>query len=219
MSVTIVNSIIALSLCALITMIFVQVFKTVLNSILIGRLDVKTLLADGDFPSSHTSVLIAFNIVFWKIVYMYHIDKPQVDIFSSVLVGLVLGLWSCYEIRDAMGVRLRVQEHANAIKQIALTSKDMSNLIDELNKLETNRNTKVLQHALDDLLKNLKLKAGHLPHEVVGGIFTGGFIGSLFTAILSKNVSAATLIIIFFVIYVAITITIFVRRRKKEPKT
>lgn len=218
MTFTIVDSVIILATCAVTTMIFVQVFKTVLNSILIGRLDLKTLLADGDFPSSHTAILISFNIVSLRLAYLYYTNHPELDAFPAVLASCILGLWSFYEIRDAMGVRLRVQEHAHAIKQIVLTSKDMSDMIDKLRLVDNDRNSKALQSAFDDLLSNLKLKAGHMPHEVLGGIVTGGLIGSLFITVLERNFTIVTLIAITFVMYVAATVAIFIRRRKKESK-
>jgi acid phosphatase family membrane protein YuiD len=172
MNFTIVDSVILLAASAITTVVFVQLFKTILNSILIGKFDLKTLLSDGDFPSSHTSILVSFNIVFWLLIYVYHLSHPEVDMFAAVLSGLVLALWSCYEIRDAMGVRLRVQEHAHAIKLIAQTSKELSDKLDDLKLGDDNLNSKALEESLDNLLKNIKLKAGHLPHEVLGGIVT-----------------------------------------------
>ncbi|MDD2377012.1 MAG: divergent PAP2 family protein [Clostridia bacterium] len=216
MNLTIVNSVISLSLCTIFTMVFVQVFKTVLNSIIVGKFDAKTLLSDGDFPSSHTAILVSFNIVFWHMIYSYAINNPNVDMFASVLVGLVLVLWSCYEIRDAMGVRLRVQEHAHAIKQIATSSRDMSDRLGKLKLVDDDINSQALQQELDDLLSNLKLKAGHLPHEVLGGIFVGGFIGSMFVNIIDKNFTLLSLIGISFTAYVIITILVFIRNRKKK---
>ena len=218
MNLTIVNSVITLTLCTVFTMVFVQVFKTLLNSIIVGKLDAKTLLSDGDFPSSHTAILVSFNIVFWHMIYSYAINNPQVDMFSSVLVGCVLVLWSCYEIRDAMGVRLRVQEHAHAIRQIAMSSRDMSDRLDKLRVVDNDINAKTLQQEFDDLLGNLRLKAGHLPHEVLGGIISGVFIGSMFVSTIDKNFTVLALIGVTFVAYVVITILVFVRNKKKNQK-
>lgn len=218
MDFTITQSAIVLLLCAFTTVIFVQVFKTILNSILIGKFDTKTLFSDGDFPSSHTSTLVSFNIVFWHTIYMYHINHPAVDMFSAVLIGIVLALWSCYVIRDAMGVRLRVQEHAYAIKLIAQTSKELTDTLDELNLADEDPNAKALEEGIDDLLGNIKLKAGHLPHEVVGGIVTGGLIGCLFISISDRSIQEITITSIAFIIYILLTILIFVRKRNKDSK-
>lgn len=218
MNFTIVDSVILLAASAITTVVFVQLFKTILNSILIGKFDVKTILSDGDFPSSHTSILVSFNIVFWHLIYVYHLAHPEVDMFAAVLSGLVLVLWSCYEIRDAMGVRLRVQEHAHAIKLIAQTSKELSDKLDNLKLGDDNLNSKALEESLDDLLKNLKLKAGHLPHEVLGGIITGGLIGLMFISFADKNFSQLTMVASAFALYVLCTVLIFLRRRKKSKK-
>lgn len=218
MNFTIVDSVILLSISSVSTMVFVQVFKTILNSILIGKIDLKTLFSDGDFPSSHTAILVSFNIVFWHIIYVYSLSNPNADMFSATLVGLVLILWSCYEIRDAMGVRLRVQEHAHAIKQIVLTSKDMSGKLEKLNLKETNTNSRALEEELDDLLSNLKLKAGHLPHEVLGGIITGGLIGCLCITVADNNFKLLTLTILGLSIYILLTILIFIRKRMKNSQ-
>jgi len=219
MNLTIVDSVILMSVSTVTTMVFVQVFKTVLNSILIGKFDAKTLFSDGDFPSSHTAILVSFNIVFWYIIYSYSINNPTVNMFACVLIGLVLALWSCYEIRDAMGVRLRVQEHAYAIKQIALSSRDMSDKLDQLHLVDDAVNSKALEEEIDDLLSNLKLKAGHLPHEVLGGIVAGGFIGCMFISAADNNLKILALICAMFVAYVSLTILIFIRKRKKNDKT
>ncbi len=218
MNFTIVDSVLLLSISSITTVVFVQMFKTILNSILIGKFDIKTLLSDGDFPSSHTAILVSFNIVFWNMIYSYSINNPNTDMFSSILVGLVLALWSCYEIRDAMGVRLRVQEHAHAIKQIALTSKDISDRIEKLKLIENDTNSRALEEELDDILSNIKLKAGHLPHEVLGGIITGGLIGLLFIFGANANLELLILVALIFAIYVTLTILIFIRKRKKDEK-
>lgn len=219
MNFTIVNSVILLAISTVTTMVFVQLFKTILNSILIGKFDARTLLSDGDFPSSHTAILISFNIVFWHMIYSYAKVNPNVDMFAAILVGLVLALWSCYEIRDAMGVRLRVQEHAHAIKQIAQTSKDISDRLEKLKLVENDTNAKALEEELDDLLSNIKLKAGHLPHEVLGGIITGGLIGFLFISAADMNYTLLTWAAVAFLVYISLTILIFIRKRKKDDKS
>lgn len=216
MNLTIVDSVIMLAACAVTTVVFVQLFKTVLNSILVGKFDVKTLFADGDFPSSHTSILVSFNIVLWHIIYVYHLSHPECDMFGAVIAALVLGLWSCYEIRDAMGVRLRVQEHAQAIKLIAEKSKDLSDIVENLKLGDDDINTQALEKGLDDLLSNLKLKAGHLPHEVLGGIVTGGLIAGMFISFMDKNFAQLAFVATVFVAYVSLTVLIFVRNRIKR---
>lgn len=218
MNLTIVDSVIMLAACAVTTVVFVQLFKTVLNSILVGKFDVKTLFADGDFPSSHTSILISFNIVLWHIIYVYHLSHPDCDMFGAVVAALVLGLWSCYEIRDAMGVRLRVQEHAQAIKLIAEKSKDLSDIVENLKLGDDDINTQALEKELDDLLKNLKLKAGHLPHEVLGGIVTGGLIAGMFISFMDRNFPQLALVATVFISYVFLTVLIFVRNRIKRNR-
>ncbi len=215
MSFTIVNSVTLLFISSTTTLFFVQIFKTVLNSILIGKIDNKTIFSDGDFPSSHTAVLISCNIVIWHLIYSYAINNPKVDMFASVLVGFVLALWSCYVIRDAMGVRLRVQEHAVAIKLIAKSSKELSEKLENLNLTDSDINSNALQEELDDLLKNIKLKAGHLPHEVLGGIVTGGLIGCIFISIADSNFKMFFVIFAVFVLYVTLTIRIFIKKSKK----
>lgn len=216
MNLTIVDSVIMLAACAVTTVVFVQLFKTVLNSILVGKFDVKTLFADGDFPSSHTSILVSFNIVLWHIIYVYHLSHPECDMFGSVVAALVLGLWSCYEIRDAMGVRLRVQEHAQAIKLIAEKSKDLSDIVENLKLGDDDINTQALEKELDDLLRNLKLKAGHLPHEVLGGIVTGGLIAGMFISVMDSNFVQLAFVATVFLAYVLSTVLIFVRNRIKR---
>ena len=209
----IVNSLIQLFFCAVSTMVFVQVFKTLLNGIANGKLDPKTLVADGDFPSSHTAILISFNIVFWYLMYSYTINNPTYDMYGPVLCGAFFVLLSCYIIRDAMGIRLRVQEHAQIIAELATYT---SNSFAKLVHVEYDVNTQTLQQELNDLLKNHKLKAGHLPHEVLGGIFVGGFIGIMFVSVISKNFTVLVVTATTFVSYIIITILVFIGNKKKK---
>ncbi|MEG1705828.1 MAG: divergent PAP2 family protein [Clostridia bacterium] len=218
MNITITNCINLILISSLSTLVFVQVFKTVLNSILIGKFDKKTLFSDGDFPSSHTAILICFNIIFWYIVYLYSLANPTTDIFVCVLIGLVLLLWSCYEIRDAMGVRLRVQEQAYAIKQIATTSKEMSDKLENLNLVDENVNCDAIQEELDDLLVGLKLKAGHLPYEVFGGILTGTLIGLLYVTFFESNLTLFITVSFIFISYILLTMLMFNNKRRKNIK-
>jgi acid phosphatase family membrane protein YuiD len=215
MNITIANSVILLAISSISTVVFVQIFKTVLNSILIGKIDFKTLFSDGDFPSSHTAVLVSFNIVFWNLVYSYSIKNPSTDMFASFLAGTILTLWSCYEIRDAMGIRLRVQEHAKIIQILGLSSKDLSGKLEKFKLIDNDTNSQALQEELDDLLSNIKLKAGHLPHEVMGGIVTGGFIGYIIIFIANNNFKMLKISFTLFILYILSTLFIFNRKRMK----
>lgn len=218
MEITIGSTINLFLISTISTLTFVQVFKTILNSILLGRLDIKTLFSDGDFPSSHTAVLINFNIIFWYVVRTYLIANPKTDIFICILIGLVLLLWSCYEIRDAMGVRLRVQEQAYAIKQIATTSIEMSDKLENLNLIDESANCDAIQEELDELLGGLKLKAGHLPYEVFGGILTGTLIGLMFITFFENTTSLFITASSIFAFYVVFTMLVFDNKRRKNIK-
>lgn len=212
MELTIGNSVFLLVMAAACSMIFAQSFKTILNSILKGKLCFNTLFSDGDFPSSHTTILISFNTVFWHIIYKYYIQNPAEDIFACVLIALVLSLWTFYEIRDAMGVRLRVQEQAIVLNQLAKYSKDLTQTLEK--QQEEPIISKTLSESLDNVLKKMKLKAGHLPHEVVGGIICGAFIGSIFTTFIFNYIVLRAVISLIFVLYIIGTLAFFAIYKK-----
>lgn len=213
MELTIVNLATLLILSVLSSVIFVQLFKTLLNSIIKGKLDFKTITSDGDFPSAHTSNLIAFSIVFWNTVNAYYKFHTNYDSFPAILIGLVLGLWSFYEIRDAMGVRLRVQEQAHAIKELEKNQKIIKEKLDEEN--EEPIISKAIQDTFNEVLSKVKLKAGHLPHEVIGGIVTGTFIGSIYSTYIYGYSVLRSMISVGFLVYILIIIAFFAIKKRK----
>jgi acid phosphatase family membrane protein YuiD len=213
MDLTIVNLVILLILSVLSSVIFAQLFKTLLNSIIKGKVDLKTLTSDGDFPSAHTSNLVSFNIVFWNSVYAYYKLHTNYDPLPAILAGLILCLWSFYEIRDAMGVRLRVQEQAHAIKELERNQKIITEKLDEEN--EEAIISKAIQDTFNEVLSKVRLKAGHLPHEVIGGIVTGTFIGSIYTTYIYGYSVLRSIISVVFLVYILIIVAFFAIKKRK----
>lgn len=203
----------------LIAVIASQVFKALLNVILSGKFRLKMLYQDGDFPSSHTTTIITTNIVVWNMIYNHISNNPTEDPTLSILIGCVLLLWTFYEIRDAMGLRLTVQENAVLLKKLAESSKDVSVLVENL---DLSRNSYELSNALqetfDEIAAKINLKAGHMPHEVLGGICLGCIVG--FAAITyGTSPNLFTFVLLTAAVYFIATVFIFARRRRKRKSS
>lgn len=200
------------------SLILTQVFKTVLNSIILGKLDFRTLKANGDFPSSHTATWIAFLTILWHSI--ISINYPFIEIkYVAFLLGLNTTMSTVTIICDAFGLRLTVQKIAETLKSLALLSKDVFNSVEDLitYKFSTeNINSETLEKTFKEMLGPLKKKVGHLPHEVVGGFFKGLLIGLIFS-----YYNNSTLFITFttlYALYIIATIAIFYREKIKKMK-
>ena len=155
------NLIILIILSLSVPLLFSQIIKTFINSIIAKKLVFKTLWQDGDFPSSHTALVVNFNIIYWYTLLTTDFLKDNTHLlFIALLSGGFLLLWTFIEIRDAFGLRLRVQEQANAIDGVLDLFEDIIEDDEKIKKIENYK-------------KHLKLKAGHKVFEVIHGAILG----------------------------------------------
>lgn len=148
-----------------------QLLKTFFKTLITGKFNKKTLTADGDFPSSHSSLVSAITTVAWIRVINLSISNQQTD--NALITAFGITVFTVITIRDALGVRRTVGILCEGCKKIISSNRET---LDELNlklpdidKVATNR----IQNNFEDIAKTLNIKSGHLPHEVVGGMFWG----------------------------------------------
>lgn len=193
-----------------------QTFKTILKVAITKkhslRYIIKQFFSDGDFPSSHTAVSITGCIVVTPVLYeAVYSSTSKVEIITAVAVEVVLLLWTAMTIRDALGIRMRVQENAQTLHNVL---KNSQNYIDQKYIIADS-----LQEFWSDLADEMNLKAGHLPHEVVGGIILALIVGIAANCIRTENYTVLIIDIIcsilyFIISYLLLSGKIKIKRRK-----
>lgn len=106
-----------------------QAFKTLLKIAITKNKNprnvIKQFFSDGDFPSSHTAVSVTGCIVVTPIIYeaIYNATS-KTEILVCISTEVVLLLWTAMTIRDALGIRMRVQENAQTMQKFLKESKN-----------------------------------------------------------------------------------------------
>lgn len=125
-----------------------QVFKTIINALLLGKFDWERMVGSGGMPSSHSSTVCALVIAIGKT------SGTRSPLFA---IAFVLSLIVMY---DAMGVRRETGKQAQILNQMITKWMD-----------EESKRTPLLGD------KKLKEMVGHTPFEVVAGAILGIAIG------------------------------------------
>ncbi|MDO4283353.1 MAG: divergent PAP2 family protein [Clostridia bacterium] len=160
-----------------------QTFKVLLKLYLGEKFHLNMLFADGDFPSTHTAVVISSLCI---VVFLTFYGKNQAmeiwkalsDIKSVLIMATLAGI----AMRDAVGQRHRQDNTNQNLKNlkdlIANSSSIDSNSIEILEKktIVTDVITETFEAIDNEALK----RVGHLKHELVGGILSG-FLGASYT--------------------------------------
>lgn len=183
-----------------------QVFKTLLNFCTTRTFKLKMLVSDGDFPSTHTTTSVAAVIVVCYELMPIALNSASEEIriiASSVIVAVAL--WAAFIIRDALGIRLRVQE----------LSKTVSRLLTDSQEVEGAPISDNLQEFWTELASGINLKVGHFPHEVIGGLILGIIFGVGASSLRASNHLVFMIDIAVFVIYTIISFIVVGRKRKK----
>ncbi len=120
-----------------------QLIKAILSILQSKKTIYEILFADGGMPSSHTTTVSTMSTI---------IGLTQG--FDSPLFGVCIVV-SAIVIRDALGVRQQVGQHAIALNKI------------------------ILKGYFDDI-KTLNTRIGHTLSEVLAGFILGVFWGTVF---------------------------------------
>ena len=181
--------------------LFSQTFKTLLNFCTTRRFKFKMLFSDGDFPSTHTTTAITGVIIacYELLPLVFDSTKPEdtKTLASAIVIAIVL--WAMFIIRDALGIRLRVQD------RLLVASSDVEGAPISEN----------LQVFWSSLAKGINLKVGHMPHEVIGGLILGVIFGFGSAFLRHGKLVLFIVDVVASVIYFIITFIVIGRNRKK----
>ena len=128
-----------------------QVLKTIINFILLGKLQLERMWGDGGMPSAHSATVCAMAIVTGRSA---GVSSP---IFAVACVVAIITL------HDAMGVRHETGEQAKVLNQMIAQWIDVSE-----------KNAPFLQNM------HLKEMVGHTPLQVMAGMVVGIVVGCLY---------------------------------------
>lgn len=188
--------------------VFSQTFKTFLNFCTTREFKLKMLLSDGDFPSTHTTTSIAAVIISCYELMPIALNESEQQsirtIASAAIVTIVL--WAAFIIRDALGIRLRVQELSHTVHSMLTSSQNV-----EGRPISDN-----LQEFWSELASGINLKVGHMPHEVIGGLILGVIFGFGASFLRHENFFMFFVDLAIFIAYSIITFFVIGRNRKKK---
>ena len=186
-----------------------QILKKYFRAITIRKFSLKEITQDGGFPSSHTAFSVSWTVI--TIFTFIHFYKMQVNeellLLAAVIVTITIGNM-CIIIRDALGARRTVQILCDAVKKGAECNSEFFNNV----KLKNSKNeaTLKIQSNFEDIAKKMNIKSGHLPHEVIGGIFWGTLVSSLISACYYNFTELKYICIIGIFLYI-VTISLFLK--------
>lgn len=167
---------------------------------------IKQFFSDGDFPSSHTAVSVTGVIVITPVLYEAVCNATsKTEVIVAVAAEVVLLLWTLMTIRDALGIRMRVQENAQTMHRFLKESKNYFVV------------TESLQEFWSDLGDQINIKAGHLPHEVIGGLILALIFGIGANSIRTGNITVLIIDIIISIFYFLFSY-LFLSKRINLPK-
>lgn len=199
------NTIIYLGISIALAWVTSQAFKTLLKVAITKdrspRNILKQFFSDGDFPSSHTAVSVTGVIVLTPILYeaVYNATS-KTEILVCIAAEVILLLWTAMTIRDALGIRMRVQEHAQTMHKLLKESKNYFIVSDSL------------QEFWSELGDQINIKAGHMPHEVIGGLILATILGIAANSIRTNNFVVLIIDIIIALLYFLISYLILSKR-------
>ncbi|MGN0707833.1 MAG: divergent PAP2 family protein [Faecalibacterium sp.] len=143
-----INEILTVSLLGWFT---AQVLKTIINFILLGKLQLERMIGDGGMPSAHSATVCAMVIATARSM---GVDSA---IFAVACVVAIITM------HDAMGVRHETGEQAKVLNQIIREWIEISE-----------KKSPFLQNM------RLKEMVGHTPLQVVAGVAVGCAVGFLY---------------------------------------
>lgn len=180
-----------------------QGFKTLLGIAITKDRSFKSIrkrfFSDGDFPSTHTTVSVTSVIIIFPILWdaIYNATNDS-EVYIAISIAVLFILWTAMTIRDALGIRMRVQEQAKILNTILTKSPTVSD---------------ALQNFWEDLAGQINLKAGHMPHEVIGGVILALIFGIGANSIRVGNYYLLLLDVIIGILYFIIS---YLALSKKE---
>lgn len=199
------NTLIYLAISIALAWVTSQSFKTLLKVAITKdrtpRNIVKQFFSDGDFPSSHTTVSVTGVIVISPLLFeAVYSATSKTEILVCIAAEVILLLWTAMTIRDALGIRMRVQENAQTMHKFLKESKNYFIV------------TESLQNFWSELGDQINIKAGHMPHEVIGGLILATIFGIGANSVRTSNWFILIIDIIVAIIYFVISYLILSKK-------
>ena len=136
---------------ALLAWFVAQVLKTLINFILLGKLQLERMWGDGGMPSAHSATVCAMVIA-----------TARSEGFGSAIFA-VAAVVAIITMHDAMGVRRETGEQAKVLNKMIEQWIDV-----------TEKNAPFLPNM------HLKEMVGHTPLQVLAGFVVGCVVGALY---------------------------------------
>ena len=136
---------------ALLAWFVAQVLKTLINFILLGKVQLERMWGDGGMPSAHSATVCAMVIA-----------TARSEGFGSAIFA-VAAVVAIITMHDAMGVRRETGEQAKVLNKMIEQWIDV-----------TEKNAPFLQNM------HLKEMVGHTPLQVLAGFVVGCVVGALY---------------------------------------
>ncbi|MBQ8043557.1 MAG: divergent PAP2 family protein [Clostridia bacterium] len=168
-----------------------QILKLVFNMVLNKqKFKLSSLVADGNYPSSHTAFVTSITAVSWfnTIVRCLTQDSEELWIWVSVSITM---LWLIV-VRDALGVRYTVQKLCECVSELA-------------------ENTSTAE----EIKQKLDIKSGHRPHEVIAGAVLGLIVASFTSCIYYGWNSYIVIPIAILSLYISVSVLVLNIIRKR----
>lgn len=167
-----------------------QVLKLVFNMLLNKqKFRIYNLIADGNYPSSHTAFVTSITAVSWFNTIVKLLESSDVEIWIWISASLTM-LWLIV-VRDALGVRYTVQKLCECVVEI----------VENTSKAE-------------DIKKKLDIKSGHRPHEVVAGAVLGLIVAAFTSCIYYGWYNCTIYIVLAFIIYIVVSLLVLKHKSK-----
>ena len=170
-----------LAITAIIACVSSQMMKVLLNYVGNKKIpSVSTVFQDGAFPSSHSAYTTSITVATWLNV-ITNIESDMCEIY--IWLAVVTTVFSSVVIRDALGVRRTVQKLCDTV---ILMLEDENHKQDEFKKLK----------------EKLKVKNGHEPHEVIGGIVWGILVALLTSCVYYHYLKYLPIVIFLMAVFI-----------------
>ena len=180
--------IIYIALTALATCVLSQTLKLLFNTMVNKtKFSLRKITSDGNYPSSHTGFVTSVTAISW--IYTVNSENASISVWCSMAFTAL----AVVIIRDALGVRYTVQKLCETVTKLAEGS----------------------EHE-EEIRKEMDIKSGHKPYEVMGGAILGIIVAGFTSCIYYKLYKLLPIAIVAFVLYVVVSILVLKKKTKEN---
>jgi acid phosphatase family membrane protein YuiD len=184
--------IIYIALTALATCVLSQTLKLLFNTMVNKtKFSLSKITSDGNYPSSHTGFVTSVTAISWIYTVREILNSENASI--SVWCSMAFTALAVVIIRDALGVRYTVQKLCETVTKLAEGSENA-----------------------EEIRKELDIKSGHQPFEVVGGAILGIIVAGFTSCIYYKLYKLLPIAIVAFVLFILVSIMVLKKKRKEN---